>query len=125
MFSPGDVVRFFSPIAGKEKFHLCICVTSDGVQNYFLYLNSEGGYKGDYILADGDIPGLPVSRTGQTVVSFTQLIRLDQARLSTFQATKTGEIDHSLFGELIGFAKTTKALSDIDRKLVLAALEGL
>lgn len=123
LFAPGDVVRLFSPIAGKAKFHLCICLTADGLQNYFLYVNSEGGYKGDYVMDDGVIPGLPESRTGQTVVSFTQLVRVNAEKLELFQAKKTGEVDHKVFGELIGFAKSTSALSSIDRKLILAALD--
>ncbi len=80
MFEAGDVVRFFSPTAGKTKYHLCLCVNQSG-KNCFLFLNSRTGYRGDYVLDDGAVPGLPRSQTGNTVVSFSQVIKMDEREL--------------------------------------------
>ena len=125
MFEPGDVVRFHSPTAGKVKFHLCLGMDKQGPLFAFLHLNSKSGFKADYILDDGLIPGLPQSATGQTVVSFSVIVRMGEARLTKFGATKTGEIDGHLAGELAAFAKTVASLNAAERALVVHALETL
>lgn len=125
MFDVGDVVRFHSPTAGKEKFHLCLGFEKDRPVFVFLFLNSAPGFKGEYIFEDGEIPGLPKSPTKQTVVSFTNLTRMGQDRLMRFGAVKTGQIDGHLAGELVAFAKELKVLTRSDRMFVVAALESL
>ncbi len=125
MFSPGDVVEMFSPVAGKKKYHLCLCISEGtGVHN-FLFLNSNSGFKGDYILDDGIVPGLPESPTGETIVSFSQVVRMNLNRLTMYKAKRLNCISADLAGELLHFARTTPALSDIDKKLVVRALELL
>lgn len=125
MFEAGDVVRFYSPTAGKEKFHLCLgCKDGDPVFA-FLHLNSKSGYRGDYVLEDGQIRGLPRSPTDQTVVSFSVIVRMGEPRLKKFAATKTGEIDSHLAGDLAAFAKTVGALTAAERAFVVGALEKL
>jgi hypothetical protein len=125
MFKAGDVVRFHSPTAGKEKFHLCLGHGEEGPLFAFLFLNSGSGYRGDYVLEDGQIPGLPKSPTGETVVSFSMIVRMGEERLEKFAATKTGEIDAHIAGELAAFAKTTSALTRSEQAFVVSALEAL
>lgn len=125
MFDVGDVVRFHSPTASKEKFHLCLGLEQGRPVFVFLFLNSAPGFKGEYILEDGVIPGLPKSPTNQTVVSFTNLTRMGQDRLRIFGATKTGQIDGHLAGELVAFASELKVLTRSDRTFVVAALASL
>lgn len=125
MFEAGDVVRFHSPTAGKEKFHLCLGTIGGDPVFAFLHLNSGSGYRGDCALDDGQVPGLPRSPTGQTVVSFSVVVRMGEDRLKKFGATKTGAIDAHLAGELAAFAKTTSVLSRPDKALVVSALEAL
>jgi hypothetical protein len=125
MFEVGDVVRFFSPTAGKEKFHLCIGHHGDAPLLAFLHLNSSAGYAGDCILDDGQIPGLPRSPTGKTVVSFSIVVRMGHERLQKFGAVRTGKIDGHLAGELASFAATVPALTRDERALVIAALNSL
>ena len=125
MFEVGDVVRFHSPTASKEKFHLCLGLEKGRPVFVFLFLNSTSGFKGEYILEDGVIPGLPKSPTGQTVESFTNLTRMGHDRLGIFGAAKTGEIDGHLAGELVAFARDLKVLTRSDRTFVVAALESL
>lgn len=125
MFEVGDVVRFFSPTASKEKFHLCLGQSEQGPVFVFLHLNSRSGFKGDCILDDGAIPGLPKSPTGETVVSFSNLVRMNEERLLKFGATKTGRIESEVAGELVPFAKTVASLNRNEQSLVIAALERL
>lgn len=123
MFETGDVVRFFSPIAGKEKFHLCLGRDDTGNVLVFLHLNSDFGYRGDCVLNDGRIPGLPRSRTGKSVVSFSVVVRMGTERLQKFGAEKTGEIDVSVAEELLVFAKKVQVLTGLERALVVSAFQ--
>ena len=76
MYEAGGVIRFHSTIAGKEKFHLCLGRTENETIFAFLFLNSGSGFKGDCVLDDGQIPGLPKSPTGKSVVAFSLLVRV-------------------------------------------------
>lgn len=125
MFDVGDVVRFHSPTASKEKFHLCLGRTDDGPLLAFLFLNSSPGYRGDCVLEDGQIPGLPKSPTNKTVVSFSLITRMGPERLKKFGATKTGVIDAHIAGELAAFAKAVPTLNRLEKAFVVAALESL
>ena len=125
MFEAGDVVRFLSTTAGKEKFHLCLGRTEHEAIFAFLFLNSGSGYKGDCVLEDGQIPGLPKSPTGQSVVSFSMIVRVREEKLPVFGATKTGEIDAHLAGELAAFAKEVRSITRQEQAFVVSALEGL
>ena len=125
MFEVGDIVRFYSPTAGKEKFHLCLGQRGGVPVFAFLHLNSGAGYRGDLPLDDGLAPGLPPSPTGKTVVSFSIVVQISAERLTKFGAQKTGSIDGHLAGDLAGFAKTLTVLSRPDRTFVVAALETL
>jgi hypothetical protein len=125
MFKAGEVVRFFSPTAGKPKFHLCLGTRGSVPVFAFLHLNSGTGYRGDYVLDDGLIPGLPHSPTGKTVVSFSIVVQISAQNLTNFRAKKTGVIDAHLAGELAGFAKNLTVLSRPDQAFVVAALEKL
>ncbi len=125
MFEVGDIVRFFSPTASKEKFHICLGHDMQGPVFAFLHLNSKSGYSGEYILADGEITGLPKSPTGDTVVSFSMLVRMGDDRLVKFAAKKTGRLDAHIAGELAAFAKTVTTLTASERRFVVTALESL
>ena len=46
-------------------------------------------------------------------------------RLTMYKAKRLNCISADLAGELLQFARTTRALSDIDKKLVVSALELL
>lgn len=125
MFEIGDVVRFHSTIAGKEKFHLCLGRNEHQTIFAFLFLNSGSGYKGDCVLDDGEIPGVPKSPTGKSVVSFSLLVRVREDKLPVLGATKTGAIDAHLAGELAAFAKSARSLTRQEQAFVVSALESL
>jgi hypothetical protein len=125
MYEAGDVIRFHSPIAGKEKFHLCLGRTDNETIFAFLFLNSNFGFKSDCVLDDGQIPGLPKSPTGKSVVSFSLLVRVKEDKLAIFGATKTGAIDPHLAGELAAFAKEVRSLTQQEKAFVISALVSL
>ena len=126
MFEIGDVVHFRSPTVGKPKYHICLGPDEHGGPRLaFLFVNSDGGFRGDCVLDDGDIPGLPVSRTEQSVVSFTNITRLGEKRLEHFDATKVGRISRTVAGTLLAFAKETKVLTRDEKAYVISALAKL
>ncbi len=125
MFKVGDVVRFYSPTASKEKFHLCLGHGESGPLFAFLHLNSGSGYRGDCVLEDGQILGLPKSPTDKTVVSFSVIVKMGEQRLQKFAAVKTGAIDANVAGELAAFAKNVPTLTRDERAFVVAAFESL
>ncbi|MCA0961036.1 hypothetical protein [Salipiger bermudensis] len=125
MYEAGDIIRLYSTIAGKEKFHICLGRTENETVFAFLFLNSGSGYKGDCVLDDGEIPGLPKSPTGKSVVSFSQIIRIKEEKLGVLGATKTGTIDAHLAGELAAFAKEVRSLTRQEQAFVVSALESL
>lgn len=124
MYEAGDIIRLYSTIAGKEKFHLCLGRTENETIFAFLFLNSGSGYKGDCVLDDGQIPGLPKSPTGKSVVSFSQIIRVKEEKLGVLGATKIGAIDAHLAGELAAFAKGVRSLTRQEQAFVVSALES-
>jgi hypothetical protein len=126
MFDVGDVVHFESPTASKGKYHLCLGEDEHGGPRFaFLFVNSEDGFRGDCVLDDGEIPGLPTSRTQQSVVSFSNISRIGEKRLRLFQAKKVGTISKEVAGVLLAFAKEVKSLNRVERKLVVHAFETL
>lgn len=126
MFEVGDVVLFHSPTVGKLKYHLCLGHDENGGPRFaFLFINSEDGFRGDCVLDDGEIPGLPTSRTQQSVVSFTNITRIGEEKLQLFQAEKVGKISGDVAGVLINFARETKVLRKAEKDFVTAALTSL
>jgi hypothetical protein len=125
MFDVGDVVAFHSPTVGKRKYHICLG-QEDGITKFaFLFVNSETGFKGDCVLEDGEIPGLPISRTDQSVVSFTNITRMGADRLNLFEAESVGRISGDVAGILATFARETKVLNRREKSFVVSSLETL
>lgn len=125
MFEAGDIVKAFSAQASKIKFHLCVCAVQDGKASVFLFLNSGYRFDGDFVLPDGEIPGLPISPTGNTVVSFSTLVRFGVRQLRLFRAEKTGELPAEIAERLIVHAEKVPTLNRKDRRIVLDGLRSL
>ncbi|SDY18333.1 hypothetical protein [Citreimonas salinaria] len=126
MFEVGDVVRFHSSTVGKPKYHLCVGYDEHGGPRLaFLFVNSETGYRGDCVFEDGEIPGLPESRTSESIVSFTNITRIGEDKLKLFKAEKVGKISGDVAGVLAAFARDTKVLTAPEKRFVVAALESL
>jgi hypothetical protein len=123
--SPGDIVRFYSNIAGKEKFHICIQGPSKNYAATFLFVNSRAGFKADLVFRDGEIPGLPVSSTGKTIISCSILLRIPVRQLEQHNIKVTGKLPSAVARKLANFIKTVPTLSDSDKEIIVDALAEL
>jgi hypothetical protein len=119
MFSPGDVVGFWSDIAGKHKYHLCV-----HQDRLFLFINSpkRKPYPGDFNVPSSEIPCLPATPEGYSIISCTHLVRQTDAELKRLKAKKYGVIYSKVLLRLIAFVEKTPVLSDEDKD---AIIEGL
>lgn len=121
----GDIVRIYSPVAGYDKYHLCIEVGASGAASVFLFLNSDGYFADCYCVPCAALPFLPPSKTGQTAFSFANLPRYNDNQLRIYSATVLGAIDQVLAAELLRHAQGVQALNRIEKALVVAALSSL
>jgi hypothetical protein len=125
MFSIGDIVQIYAPVAGHIKYHLCIAVGTDGAATQFLFLNSDPDRMGSYVVPCERVPCLEPSKTGKTAFSFTMIPRYSDGQMRLYKAEKLGELDSQLAAELLGFAKTVRTLPRKDLKVVTDALEKI
>lgn len=121
---PGSIVRVFAPVAGKEKYQLCLSLPApEGAAARFLFLNSEAKFKDHYIVVNDRVPCLPASRTGETCFCFTSIIRMNEQQLQAMRPVELGNIDLQLARDLRSFADTVRALAPPDMRLVKEALD--
>jgi hypothetical protein len=125
MFAIGDIVKIYAPIAGRNKFHLCVDVGSHEKASRFIYLNSNPNYSSCYSVPCERVPCIEPSETGQTAFSFSMLPRYSFAQLKTYKAEKVGELDASLAAELLAFAETLNTLTKAELLVVSNALASI
>jgi hypothetical protein len=124
MFSVGDIIEIFAPQAGKDKYHLCICM-NEGAAHQFVYLNSNPNFEGTISFDCERIPCLPKSKTGKTAFSFAYLPRYNDRQLKLYKAKKLGTLDPTVAKEVLGFVATVGTLTGADRKLVSAGFKAI
>jgi hypothetical protein len=119
MFAPGDVVGFWSDIAQKHKYHLC--VHQDGL---FLFIKSPKPkpYPGDFNIQSNEIPCLPATPESYSIISCTHLVKQTPSELRKLKARKYGVVENRVLLRLIAFVEKTPVLSDEDKD---AIIEGL
>ena len=126
VFAVGDIVHADSALADHPKYHICVLECGDdGSAACFLFLNSETGWRGDCVLNCAEIPCIPASRTGLSVVSFSQIVRMNARQLQLFRAKKIGRLDPKVARKLEAFAKTVPTLTKQERKIILEALSKI
>jgi hypothetical protein len=125
MFEIGDIVEIYSPVAGRNKYHLCVKPGSENTATQFLFLNSDPNFEQLYVVDCARVPCLPPSKTGKTAFSFALLPQFNHMQLQLYKARKLGELDKKLATELLAFAKTVTTMSRSERQVVVSALEGL
>ena len=122
----GDIVRFDSAQAGHTKYHICVLACDEeGKSACFLFLNSRAGWKGEFVLNNDDIPCIPPSKTGLSVVSFSTLVRQNAKQLKLYRAEKIGRLSSAIARKLEDFAKTVPTLNAAERKIVLKGLSQI
>jgi hypothetical protein len=119
MFSPGDVIGFYSDVANKHKYHLCI--HQDGL---FLFINSPKAkaFPGGFEIRCNEIACLPATPQGYSIVSCTHLIRQSSASLTALKAKKYGSVESKVLVRLIAFVEKTPVLSDEDKDEIIKGL---
>ena len=125
MFNAGDIVHYHSAIAGKGKYHLCILVGCENGVHEFLFINSEHKYDGDCVFTDGDIPGLPESRTGQTIGGFSQIVRVKAEKMALWDPVVKGTVSTNVIEKLLEHARIVRTLNRKDREKVINALSDI
>jgi len=121
----GDIIRCDTAIADHAKYHICILECGeDGRAACFLFLNSKTKteYKGDLIFDNDDFPCIPFSKTGQSIVSLSAIVRYNAKQLKLFRAKIIGRLSPIIARKIEAFARTVPTLTSQERKIVLAGL---
>jgi len=124
-FSRGDIVKFYSVIAGYPKYHLCVLACLDDQAGIFLFINSDEGFAGDFVLDDDELRCLPESPTGKSVISCSQPVRANGRQLALYNAEKLGELPPGVARRLERFVQNVQTLTRIEKRIVLEALAEL
>lgn len=119
MFQPGDVVHLYSVIAGKPKYHLCV-----SINGHFLFINSPKArqYPGDFIFPCSEMPFIPSTDNGDSIISVTQIVHFSDQELRRMRATRKGSVPIALLRDLLAFIENTTVLSQSDKDLLLDGL---
>ena len=112
MFSPGDVIHFYSREAAKDKYHLCI--SFDG---HFLFLNSpkKKTYPGDFIVPCKELP-CPPTPSGESIISCSLVMKKTDAVLQACGAQNLGQVSSNLLSRLSAFVKSSPVLTDEEKE---------
>lgn len=121
-FSRGDIVKFYSVVAGYPKYHLCVLACLDDQAGIFLFINSDGGFAGDFVIDDDELPCLPESPTGKSVISCSQPVRATSRQLALYNAEKLGELLPVVARKLEKFVQGVQTLTRLEKRIVLEAL---
>jgi hypothetical protein len=89
----------------------------------FVYLNSQGGFRDNFEFTNSQVPCLPSSQSGLTVVSLNVIVQFTIDELIAQNAAFRGRLDPALARLLEPFVQTqVKSLTDNHRAYVLKAL---
>lgn len=124
MFSVGEIVQIFSPIASKKKFHVCVCCANEHGVERFLFINSGTGYDADVVVDENEIPCLPESPTGQSVISCSMIVQYSESQLKKFGAKKLGDMNIKLIKLTFEKLQVTKSLSKEERTPIVESLKS-
>lgn len=122
MVVPGDIVHIFAPIAGKKKYHVCVCGLNENGVAQFLFFNSGGGYQADFVLPGDVLDCLPVSPTGKSIISCSIVVRYTANQLKQFDVKVIGKLPNDIGVELIEFLKKNPALNGSEKRAVVNGL---
>ncbi|RWD35581.1 hypothetical protein [Mesorhizobium sp.] len=125
-FNPGDIVLFESGVAGKMKFHLCICVEAGHGLHSFIFLNSEGaGFRDQFVIDCSRIPEVGESRTGQTIFDCPTVHRKSSAKLAGVRSKFICILPKDVAAEFLPFARKITSMVAADKAALIAMLEAL
>lgn len=125
MFSVGDIVHFYSAVAGKAKYHLCFCYNDENGVYSFVFLNSEGEYEDHFSCECSRIPNMPPSRSGLTVFSCPTVIRKRAEQLDSLDAKKITSLPPDVASDVLKFAVGIKSMTQKDKENFIVAMEAI
>ena len=113
MFSIGDIVKFRSSLAGKPKYHLCLCVGQAGTEtevHRFLFISSGGEeFVDSFEFEDSRFP-MPPSPTGKSVVSLSMVPRVRADKMHLYAPSVVGRFPADVAQELLELSKSVRSL---------------
>lgn len=120
-FAVGDIILLDSPVADHRKYHLSLG-TNESLVTICLFLNSDDRFEGSLVFDCSEIPDLPPSKTGKSVVSLTMLPRFNERQLQIFRAKKVGVCPRHVAEAVIAASATAKALTKPERLFIVERL---
>lgn len=116
---PGEVYQIYSTIAGKQKYHLCVALSGG-----FLFLNSPKpkSYEGDVTVSNAELPFLPPTPSGLSVVSCTTVVRIGDGELAR-KGRLLGVAPKSVLTAVFEAVEEADFLSEEEREFILSGLE--
>jgi hypothetical protein len=119
----GDIIKILAPLKGDIKFQLCLRPNTPTQAAKFLFLNSRPRFVSDLVNKDTEIPCLPPSKTGLSVISCSDIVLANTQQLQTFGATKMGQLPSLIARRLEQHILAgLTPFTDDEEKFVLAAL---
>lgn len=119
MFEPGDVVKFYSEAAGYKKYHLCLSLDA-----CYFFMNAPRAktFPGDLIISCDDVPFLPKTESGDSIISCSVLLKFTEGELAAYGAKKVGKVGSDVLMRVLEFVENGTVLSEEDKEIVLSGL---
>lgn len=119
MFKPGDVVHFYSTVAGKRKYHLCL-----SLRGRFLFVNSPKAkvYKGDFVVPCSSMSFLTATESGKSVISCSTVVKMTDSELRHIKAERLGSIENKYLFDLVKFVEVSPVLTPEEKDAILDEL---
>ena len=73
MYDVGDIVLFYSNVAQKKKYHICLIKPSIEQAGLFLFLNSKNPFNDSLAIDCGRLPELRPTQSGQSYICCAQI----------------------------------------------------
>ena len=112
MYDVGDIVLFYSNLAQKKKYHLCLIKPSGDQAGLFLFLNSKNSHNALAIDCNR-IPELRPTPSGQSYICCDQIC-YSELILREHVPKKNCQLDTQLCEELLRFVD---AAPSIERRI--------
>lgn len=115
----GEIYRFQSAVAGKQKYHLCL-----SVDRHFIFLNSPKAksFPGDIEIDSKEITGLTPTPEGKSIASCSLVLHFTSADLQSLGATKVGDMSVSALKDILVGVEDLSTIAPEIRDQIVDAL---
>lgn len=119
---PGDIALLFAPSASKPKYQICLMPPRTESLGHFLFISSESKSESDLIFDNDDFSCIPPNGTGQSVVGFNSIIRIQQKYVDAYGIKIVGYISNYVASEIEKHVVLIDTLTPTETKIVLMAM---